>query len=107
MRNLPLGYGVRLAKVDSVQTGYVVCSFTDQIGEDPVRCPIPHPHAGRGGGIFVGIEQDTQVLLSKGSNNIYFIVAILPNSEYLGDVGGGNIKYYETSYPELKGGEVS
>lgn len=105
---LPIGKSVRLAIITNIGRNYVECSFYDKFGEKPFRCPIPHPYAGRGGGILIGIERDTIVLVSNGPQEQWFIVAVIPDVNFYFDLDGvENIRTGETSYPALYEGEIS
>jgi hypothetical protein len=107
MSRLPIGYTVRLALVRKVGRTYLDCEFFDRFGEKPFRCPIPHPYAGRGGGIFAGIEPETIVLVAAGTQEKWYVVGFIPDINFFGDIDGGqNINYDETSYPDINPGEL-
>jgi len=105
---LPIGYSVRLAIVKKVERTHVVCDFFDRVGEKSIRCPLPHPYAGRGGGIFVGIERNTLVLVANGPGQKLYIVGLIPDINFYSDVfGQTNIRTDESSYPEIEEGEIA
>jgi hypothetical protein len=79
---LPLGRPIRLAIVTALGDNFVECSFYDKFGEKSFRCPKPHPYAGRGGGVLVGIERDAMVVVAGASNERWIIVAVVPNTDY-------------------------
>ena len=104
---LPVGYTVRLAIVRKVGHNYVDCEFYDRFGEKPVRCPIPHPYPSRGGGILIGIEPDTLVLLANRTLEKWVIVGFVPDVTFYNNVDGlSDVNFNETPYPELKPGEI-
>lgn len=107
MSRLPVGYTVRLAIVRKVGRTYLDCEFFDRFGEKPFRCPIPHPYAGRGGGIFAGIEPETIVIVASGAQEKWYIVGFIPDINFYGDIDGGtDINYNETPYPDINPGEL-
>lgn len=107
MARLPIGYSVRLAVIKKVERTHVVCEFFDRVGEKLIRCPIPQPYAGRGGGVLVGVERDTLVLVANGPTQRWYIVGIIPDVNFYTDVAGKTgIRFNESRYPELKEGEV-
>jgi hypothetical protein len=103
---LPLGKSLRLAIVTSVGADYLECSFYDKLGEKPFRCPLPHPYAGRGGGVLVGFEKDTVVLVANATYERWFVVGIVPQMGFFNIDGVSDIRSDETSYPQLDEGEV-
>jgi len=108
MPNIPINYSVRLAIVKSVDNTYIDFQFIDQLDDQTFRSPIPHPYAGRGGGIFVGIERDTIILVSSGPSEKWYCVAVIPDHNFYFDLdGASNIGYDETTYPELLEGEIA
>ena len=105
-RVLPLGRTLRFAIVTKVALDHVDCQFYDKQAEKPFSCPIPHPYAGRGGGVLVGIEKNTVVLVASATNERWFIVAIVPSPDFFDISTSNNIRVGETSYPGLEEGEV-
>ncbi len=79
---MPVGYAVRLAIITNVYRTYVECIFTDREGEHTLQCPVPHPHAGDGSGIFVGFEKGTRVLIAMAPQEQAHIVGIIPNRSF-------------------------
>jgi hypothetical protein len=99
---------VRLAIVKSVGDTYIDFQLIDQLSDQTFRAPIPHPYAGRGGGIFVGIERDSVILVANGIGEKWYCVATIPDPNFYSDLdGAANIKYDETTYPKLFEGEVA
>lgn len=108
MTNIPINYSVRLGIVKSVGNNFIDFQFIDQLDDQTFRAPIPHPYAGRGGGIFTGIEKDSLVLVSSGIGEKWYCVATVPDYNFYFNLdGASNIKYNESQYPELKEGEIS
>lgn len=108
MAYIPIDYSVRLAVVKDVGSNYLDFQFIDQIDNQTFRCPIPHPYAGRGGGVLVGIEKDTLILVANGYAEKWYCVSVIPDHNFYFDLdGASNIKSYETSYPELAEGEIA
>jgi hypothetical protein len=104
---MPIGYAVRLAIITNVYTTYVECMFTDREGEHIVKCPVPHPHAGDGSGIFVGFEKGTRVKIAMGPQEQPHIVGIIPNrSFYFSQEGVPNSTVTMPSYPKVEPGEI-
>lgn len=104
---LPIGQTIRLAIITKVSPAFVECEFYDKFGEKSFKCPIPHPYAGRGGGILVGVERDTLVLVANAPQEQWFIVGIIPDINFFADVDGlQDIRSNETPYPDLSEGEV-
>jgi hypothetical protein len=107
MSRIPGGFSVRNAVVTKVYNTQVECQFYDRVGEHNVRCPIPHPHAGVGTGIFVGVQVGTRVLISYGPQEIPYIVAVIPDRSYYFDQGGVEDSSVDTdSYPAIEAGEI-
>lgn len=108
MSRLPIGYVVRLAVVSKVRKTFIECVYTDRQGEDPVQCPIPHPYANSsGGGIFIGIEKDTRVLIALAPGERPHIVGIVPNRGLYFDQGGvPDSPVYSSEYPQVENGEI-
>lgn len=108
--NIDIGVSVRLGVIQSVNDTYVDVAFFDRFTSNPVRCPIPQPYAGRGGGVLVGPEKDTMVLLASGPMNKWFIVGFVPDVSFYTDVddgeAGDEIRYNETAYPKVGQGEI-
>jgi hypothetical protein len=105
--SLPLGRSLRLAVVTNVGPDYLECVFYDKIGEKSFRCPIAHPYAGRGGGVLVGFERDTMVIVANTVNERWFVVGTIPDSDFYDITGTPNIRVGESSYPKLAEGEIS
>lgn len=105
---LPIDYSVRLAIIRKVGRTYIDCEFYDRFGEKLVRCPIPYPYAGRGGGFLAGIEPDTIVLLANSSEEKWYVVGFIPDVIFYGTSveGEGDINFDESPYPELEPGEL-
>lgn len=107
MVHLPYSFNVRLAIVKEVGRTYVDFQFLDRLDDQTFRAPIPHPYAGRGGGVFVGVEPDTLVLVAAGPMEKWYIAATIPDHNFFFDLGGaGDIRFDESSYPELAAGEI-
>lgn len=72
--------------------------------------PIPHPYAGRGGGVLVGIEVGTKILVSSSpGGEKWYCVGIIPDSGFLTNASLENafgIKTHETNYPTIRPGEI-
>jgi len=65
------------------------------------------PYAGRGGGVLVGVEKGSRILVAKGPGETWYCLAVIPDTTFLNSIDGApNINTYETSYPVLKEGEV-
>lgn len=108
MSRLPVGYVVRLAIVKKVYKTQVECVYTDREGEHTQKCTVPHPHAGpNGGGIFVGIEKNTRVLIATAPNEVAYIVGIIPDrSYYFSQEGLKDSLVTTSSYPEVAPGQI-
>ena len=107
MPRLPTGYAIRLAIIRSVHRTFVECEYTDRQGERTIQCPIPHPYAGRGGGIFVGFEKDVRVLVAMAPSEQPYIIGIVPDrSLYFQQDGVPNAPLFGTEYPEVERGEI-
>lgn len=107
MSRIPGGYSVRLAIVVKVYKTQVECRYTDREGEHNVRCAIPHPYAGVGGGIFVGIHKGARVLISHAPQEQAYIVAVVPERSYYFDQSGVlDSSVSLTPYPQLAEGEI-
>lgn len=107
---IPLQHWVRIARVIDVGYNYVQCDFIDRFGEKSFDCPVPHPYAGsHGGGIFVGVQKDTIVLVSKGPSEQWYIVCTVPDINFFAEDLGGipNMRLGDSPYPNLRGGEIS
>jgi len=105
---LPTGYSIRLARIISVSKTFVTCEYSDRQGERTVHCPIPHPYAGRGGGIFVGPEKDVRVMIANATSEQPFIVGTIPDrSFYFSQEGVPDAPLFSTEYPEeIERGEI-
>jgi len=98
---------VRLAAVRKVGRTYIDFEFIDKIDNQVYRVPSPQPYAGRGGGVLVGIEKDSIILVSKGHGEKWYCVATLPDHSFFFDLdGASDLRFDETPYPELQQGEV-
>lgn len=107
MAILPLGFSVRIGVVMSVGKTYVDFKFLDRLTDKTYRAPFPHPYAGRGCGIFVGIEKSTLIIVAAGPSDKWYILGTIPDNSFYFDVSGANnLKYFETSYPSLSEGEI-
>jgi len=105
--DLPLGYSLRLAIVRKVYRTKVECEYTDRQGERTFSCPIPHPYAGKSGGLFIGIERDVRVLIGMASQEMPYIVGIIPDHElYFSQDGVLDTPIFLTEYPKMRAGEV-
>ncbi|MFA5023432.1 MAG: hypothetical protein WC523_00545 [Patescibacteria group bacterium] len=81
--------------------------FIDREGEHNIRCPIPHPHAGVGGGIFVGIKKNTRVLIAMAPQEQAYIVSVVPERSYYFSQSGVLDSSVDTSsYPDVSSGEI-
>ena len=104
---LPIGYVIRLAVIRKVYKTYVECAYLDSATEHTFPCPIPQPYAGRGMGVFVGVEKDTIVLVAMAPGEKPYIVATVPDKNFYFDLGGvSNAPLNATEYPALDSGEV-
>ena len=104
---VPGGYVVRNAIVTKVFNTQVECEFMDRMGEKPVRCPIPHPHAGVGAGIFIGVQINTRVLIAMGPQEQAYIVSVVPERQYYFDQSGVVDSSVDVMpYPEVAPGEI-
>lgn len=110
LHNLPIGSSIRLGIIRSCADTFVEVGFFDRFGSNTVRCPIPQPYAGRGGGVLVGPEVDTMVILASGPMEKWFIVGSVPDTSFYTDIdsggGGSGIRYNESAYPKMRSGEV-
>lgn len=107
MSRFPVGYNIRLGIITEVGDNFLEVEFYDRVGENPVRCPKPHPYAGRGGGILVGYEPGTLCILSNGPQERYYVVQILPDiNYYFNQEGAEGSTFEESSYPSLEPGEI-
>jgi len=108
MARIPGGYSVRLAIIVKVYKTQVECRYLDREGEHNIRCPIPHPCAGTGTGIFVGFQKNTKVLIAMAPQEQPYIVAIIPEHGYYFDQSGVSDSSVDVSpYPDIKPGEIS
>ena len=108
MSILPIGYAVRLAIIKKVFKTQVECAYTDREGEHEIRCVLPHPYAGaNGGGIFVGFEKNTRVLIAMAPQEQPYIVGIIPDRSYYFPQGGVKDSLStSSSYPKVASGEI-
>lgn len=107
MVNIPINYSIRLAIVKSVGETYIDFQLIDQFSDQTFRAPKPHPYAGRGGGIFAGIEKDTIIMVSSGIGEKWYCIGVVPDHNFYFDLdGASDIRYNETSYPSVKEGEI-
>lgn len=98
---------VRLARITNPGRTFVDFQFLDTLDDQTFRAPTPYPHAGRGGGIFSGIEKDTIVLVTFGPGEKYYIVAVIPDHSFYFDLSGAeDIRFDEQEYPAVKPGEI-
>ena len=107
MSRTPGAYSVRHAMITKVYRTHVECRYTDREGEHSVRCSMPHPHAGVGSGIFVGIQVGTRVLLSMAPQEQAFIVSVVPERSYFfdqDDLPDSSVDI--TAYPDTAPGEI-
>lgn len=107
MSLLPIGISVRLGVVSSVGRTYIDFQFLDSVSESLYRTPIPHPYAGRGGGIFVGIEVGAIIMVASGPGEKWYCIGTIPDHNFYFDLDGAiDITVDETSYPPISNGEV-
>ena len=107
MADLPITYSIKVAIVTKVGRTYVDFQFLDRLENQIFRAPIPNPYAGRGGGIFAGIEKDSIILVAPGPGEKWYCVAQVPDRNFYFDLGGAtDIRAHETPYPNIKPGEV-
>src|SRR5690606_1638518 len=98
---------VRLAVIKKIGRTYADFEFLDRLDNQTFRAPIPHPYAGRGGGIFAGIEKDTVVLVSSGPGEKWYIVSTVPDHNFYFNLeGADDIRFNESEYPQLNEGEI-
>jgi len=98
---------LRLATVIDVGTTLVTCRYLGRAGENPFDCPVPHPYVGRAGGIFIGIEKGTVVLVSEGPSEERFIIACVPiKQQFFDQEGVEDTLYNNTPYPEVIEGQL-
>lgn len=108
LNNLPLGHGIRLGRISTVGDTFVEVEFFDRFISNSVRCPIPHLYAGHGGGVLIGPEKDTMVIVASGPGEKWYIVGFVPDLTFFGDLdNAANIRYNESPYPRLGQGEVA
>lgn len=108
MDSVDYGVAVRVAVVKKVGPTFIDFQFMDRVGEPTRRAPIPHPYAGRGTGIFAGVEEGALLLVAKGPYEKWYIVGVIPDHTFhFNTEGTKNIKYYENKYPQLEQGEFS
>src|SRR3989304_9709797 len=104
--NLPIGHGIRLGRISSVNDSFVEVEFFDRFLSSSVRCPIPHPYPGRGGGVLIGPEKDAMVLLASGPMEKWYIVGFVPDLTFFGSLDKATeVRYNESPYPKLGSGE--
>jgi hypothetical protein len=104
---IPTSYSIRLAIVKNVGRTYIDFEFLDRIDAQTFRAPIPHPYAGRGGGVFAGVERDTIIVVASGPGEKWYCVGVIPDHNFYFDLDGApGIKNEETSYPAIKEGEI-
>lgn len=105
--NLPVGFSLRHAIVRSVGRTYLDCEYTDGIGDKIIRCPIPQPYPGKGGGVLVGFNRGTRVLIATGQMEQPFIVGTIPEREFYFDQAGlDNANINHSAFPKLSEGEI-
>ena len=104
----PVGFTIRLGIISNVGDNFVDVDFFDSIGEHPIRSPINHPYAGRGGGIFAMPEKGTIVAMAYGPQESWYVVSYIPDINYYFDQEGASsgAKFYETPYPSMEEGEI-
>jgi hypothetical protein len=104
---IPIGHSVRLAVVKKVGRTFIDFEFLDRIDAQTFRAPIPHPYAGRGGGVLVGIEKDTIIMVASGPSEKWYCIGIVPDHNFYFDLdGASDVRGDETSYPNMSEGEV-
>jgi len=102
-----LGHPIRVGIIKDVGRTYIDFEFLDRLDDQTFRVPMPQPYAGRGGGIFAGIEKDTLILVANGPGEKWYCVSVIPDHNFYFDLdGGADIRTHETSYPTLKEGEI-
>ena len=107
MADLPITYSIKVAIVERVGKTFIDFQFLDRLENQVFRAPIPHPYAGRGGGIFAGIEKDSLILVAPGPGEKWYCVAQVPDRNFFFDLGGASdIRTSETPYPTIKPGEI-
>jgi len=104
---MAIGPSLRHAIVRRVYKTYVECEYTDALGDRRINCPLPHPAAGIGTGIFIGVERDTRVIIATAQMESPFIVAIIPNRRlYHNQEGVEDAPINKGQYPSPVGGEI-
>jgi len=99
---------VRTGVVRNVGRTFIDFEFIDKIDNQTYRTTLPHPHAGRGGGVLVGIEQDSLILVSKGPGEKWYCLGTIPDHNFFFDLDGStDLRFDETPYPACKPGEVA
>lgn len=107
MANTPIGSSLDLAVIRSVSRTQVACDWLSRTGEKRFNCPLPQPYPGHGGGILVGIEVGTVVLVGISSAERKFIVATVPmRRNYFSQEGLEGSPGSGTPFPQLLEGEI-
>ena len=107
MPGLPIGYAVRPAIIKNVYRTYVEFKFTDHEEKKIWSCPVPHPYAGFGNGIFAGLQPGTQILVAMAPYEQPYIVSVIPyRTFYFSQEGVPNSTVTMPSYPEMAEGEI-
>lgn len=107
LNSLPIGYSIRLGRISKVEDSFVEVEFFDRFSSNAVRCPLPHLYPGRGGGVLIGVEKDTIVVLASGPMEKWYIVGFVPNLSFYGNLDNvDQVRFDETSYPALGAGEI-
>lgn len=107
MASVPTINSLDLAIIRRVHRTYVECDFLSGTGENRFKCPLPQPYPGHGGGVLVGIEKGTIVLVGSGTAERNFIVATVPlRRNYFSQEGIEGSFNTSTPFPKLLEGEI-
>jgi len=98
---------LRLALVRKVTKTFVECDYLGHLGELSFQCPISHPYTSNGGGVLVGLQPGTVVLVGTGPSEQKFILAYVSlRKDFFDQEELIDSPFYSTPLPELGEGEV-
>lgn len=99
--------GIRLAVINEVSKTFVKCTYLGDPEEKTFKCPLPQPYAGTGGGILVGPEVNSVVLVALGKSEQTYIVGSVPlRRRYFENGMRLSEPYNTTPFPELQEGQI-
>lgn len=103
----------RPAIIVDTNIGAQTCTvqYTDRIDTRHYTCPMPHPFAGAGWGVFVGPVRGTRVMVDTTVGERPFIVSTISMNQFSNDFSDPtilqNVSADISAYPRLKSGEIA